>query len=275
MQNPDNQPILNNTSSLPQQYTERKIGNQARGSRMRNILLIILTSFLLVSPTQAQQTFFSKKPELKGGSMSHLLKKNLSWPDQLTGNHRYQMGIMITAKGEVEFPLEWVGTQPPAKMVEKIREILKPAKFKPASLNQSAIPGYMLVEITLIDPEAPENRAITRPSTSRINPDGSITIKGKIIDQTGEPLIGAKVVVDENGRFSSGSITDEYGTFSFKYKDPNRKPFILKIKYVGYKERAFELDYQNHNLPDSGPIRGVAVSTTQIEMIKVLIRKPQ
>lgn len=52
-------------------------------------------------------------------------------------------------------------------------------------------------------------------------------IKGKIVDETGEPLIGVNVSV-EGG--STGTISDFDGNFSVKAPENS----VLKISYIGY-----------------------------------------
>lgn len=56
-------------------------------------------------------------------------------------------------------------------------------------------------------------------------------VKGTVVDDMGEPVIGASVVV-VGGNATLGAITDIDGNFAIKVK-PGQK---LKITYVGYKE---------------------------------------
>lgn len=58
----------------------------------------------------------------------------------------------------------------------------------------------------------------------------SATCKGKVVDQNGEPLIGASVAV--KGNKAQGSITDGSGVFSIKGVS---KGATLHVSYVGYK----------------------------------------
>ncbi len=52
-------------------------------------------------------------------------------------------------------------------------------------------------------------------------------IKGKVVDENGEPLIGVNISVDGN---STGTITDFDGNFAIKASDNA----ILKVSYIGY-----------------------------------------
>lgn len=56
-------------------------------------------------------------------------------------------------------------------------------------------------------------------------------VKGTVVDETGEPVIGATVLV-VGGSASQGTITDMDGNFSINVK-PGQK---LKITYIGYDE---------------------------------------
>ena len=56
-------------------------------------------------------------------------------------------------------------------------------------------------------------------------------VKGTVVDETGEPVIGATVLV-VGGSASQGTITDMDGNFSVNVK-PGQK---LKITYIGYDE---------------------------------------
>ena len=58
-----------------------------------------------------------------------------------------------------------------------------------------------------------------------------ITIQGKIVDDTGEPLIGVSVVVVGS---TDGTMTDVNGTFTIEVKDEKS---VLAISYVGYNSQ--------------------------------------
>lgn len=66
------------------------------------------------------------------------------------------------------------------------------------------------------------------------------SIKGRVLDEKGEPLIGALVVLDGTQR---GIQTDEDGRFSFQ--DLERKVFDVKVTYVGYLDNIKKVDLTN------------------------------
>lgn len=57
------------------------------------------------------------------------------------------------------------------------------------------------------------------------------TVKGTIIDESGEPLIGVSIVVKGT---STGTITDFNGNFSINLPAGRKE---LVISYIGYKEQ--------------------------------------
>lgn len=60
-------------------------------------------------------------------------------------------------------------------------------------------------------------------------------VKGTVVDETGEPVIGATVLV-VGGSASQGTITDMDGNFSINVKLGQK----LKITYIGYDEVSWQ-----------------------------------
>lgn len=75
---------------------------------------------------------------------------------------------------------------------------------------------------------------------SNIPSDQSVQINGNILDNKGEPVIGASIL--EKGT-TNGTITDLDGNFSLKVSS---RQSILVISYIGYKTQ--EITAQNANL---------------------------
>ena len=57
------------------------------------------------------------------------------------------------------------------------------------------------------------------------------TVKGTIVDDLGEPILGANVVIEGT---TTGVTTDMDGNFSLKGVPENAK---LKITFIGYEEQ--------------------------------------
>ena len=76
------------------------------------------------------------------------------------------------------------------------------------------------------------------------------TVKGTIIDESGEPLIGVSIVVKGT---STGTITDFNGNFSINLPAGRKE---LVISYIGYKE-------QTVTVTGNGPVNVKMISDTQ------------
>ncbi|MGK0390666.1 MAG: hypothetical protein ACI94Y_003426 [Maribacter sp.] len=67
------------------------------------------------------------------------------------------------------------------------------------------------------------------------------TITGLVMDETGEPLIGASVVA--TGNEENGTVTEFDGTFSLNIDDNTNK---MKVTYIGYKEHEVNIEGKDH-----------------------------
>ncbi|MGN0221901.1 MAG: SusC/RagA family TonB-linked outer membrane protein [Prevotella sp.] len=67
------------------------------------------------------------------------------------------------------------------------------------------------------------------------------TVKGQVVDETGEPMIGVTVRVKATGK---GTITDMDGNFSIQAA-PNA---IIEISFVGYKTQTFKASKTSYQL---------------------------
>lgn len=62
----------------------------------------------------------------------------------------------------------------------------------------------------------------------------AVTVKGTVVDASGEPVIGASVLMKGT---TTGTITDIDGNFSLA----NVKPGILVVSYIGYKTQEIQV----------------------------------
>jgi hypothetical protein len=70
-------------------------------------------------------------------------------------------------------------------------------------------------------------------------------LSGKVVDsKSGETLIGATVVIDENSTL--GASTDMDGNFTIP-KIPAGKHHV-KVRYIGYKEKQDEIEVRPNNV---------------------------
>lgn len=65
-----------------------------------------------------------------------------------------------------------------------------------------------------------------------------ITVRGVVLDETSEPIIGATVKV---GNSSSGTVTDLNGSFSLKVK----KGSLVSVSYIGYDTQSVKVTGEN------------------------------
>lgn len=66
-----------------------------------------------------------------------------------------------------------------------------------------------------------------------------INVKGRVIDENGEPIIGANILVKGT---TNGTITDYDGNFTLEVSDKNA---IIRIGYIGYKDYEVSASQQN------------------------------
>ena len=78
-------------------------------------------------------------------------------------------------------------------------------------------------------PTIAANETLSNPSVQSVQQNG-ITIKGVVVDEQGEPIIGASVV--EKGNAKNGTVTDLDGNYVLQLKKSNA-PVV--VSYIGYK----------------------------------------
>ena len=69
-----------------------------------------------------------------------------------------------------------------------------------------------------------------------------ITVKGHVVDATGEPVIGASVI---EGKSTNGTITDIDGNFSLNVSANS----TLTISFVGYKTQTVSVNGKTALVP--------------------------
>src|SRR5574344_2520954 len=68
------------------------------------------------------------------------------------------------------------------------------------------------------------------PAFAAVAQNQTIKVKGQVVDETGEPLVGATVKVKDS---NAGTITDFDGNFQLDVKSNA----TLVVSYLGYKNR--------------------------------------
>ena len=90
---------------------------------------------------------------------------------------------------------------------------------------------------------------------------GQNSISGTVLDEEGNPLMGATVVVKNS---STGVITNDDGSFSLQ--TANSLPIVIEISYVGFESQSFtynSLDSQTFNLSSANRFDEVIVSASR------------
>ena len=95
-------------------------------------------------------------------------------------------------------------------------------------------------------------------------------IKGKLVDISGEPLVGANIYpVDQNGKsFGQGTITDIDGNFDAELEDVTGASDVI-ISYIGYRtlnKKLSELD---------GKTLIMLEGAEQLDEVVINYKKPQ
>ena len=94
-------------------------------------------------------------------------------------------------------------------------------------MKKSVLPFALVCSALMLSPYVGGGQA----HAEVLNVQQAKAVKGTVVDETGEPVIGATVLV-VGGSASQGTITDMDGNFSINVK-PGQK---LKITYIGYDE---------------------------------------
>ena len=63
----------------------------------------------------------------------------------------------------------------------------------------------------------------------------SLVVRGRVVDERGEPIIGAIIEVGQNGIVLNGALTDEEGLFRIELK-MSVDSIDMRVRYTGYKE---------------------------------------
>lgn len=119
-----------------------------------------------------------------------------------------------------------------------------------SEINKNSISTKTAVNQTIenltVNSSDSDNITSTRIKQSNVFNSGSSsrtlqstnTIKGKVIDDNGEPIIGASVYLKNNKYI--GTITDIEGNFTLQ--NPNEKTGVLEVRYIGYKNKTVAAD---------------------------------
>ena len=95
-------------------------------------------------------------------------------------------------------------------------------------------------------PKVEQSKEELKPVDCAPNDTAAIIVRGTVIDETNEPLIGAMIhVLDEKGKITKlGTATDYYGQFAIRVSKGSK----VQISYVGYKTVTTKFTEPEENL---------------------------
>ena len=133
----------------------------------------------------------SEKMELSGAGEVHMSGKNADLSDV----DIYVDNVKINLEGKE------LGDVVPADRI--------------ASIDVDKAPGKKSISIT------------TKKNAEKASAKGSMKVEGKVVDEQGEPIVGAAVLIEGT---TSGAITDVDGNFVLSVPS---KDAILSVSYIG------------------------------------------
>lgn len=111
--------------------------------------------------------------------------------------------------------------------------------MKNQKIIQSTIKCMMLAGALVVI--CPQASAKPRIEEQKVTQQGK-TVTGSILDESGEPLIGATVVVETGNKPPAGTVTDLNGKFTLKNLPEGA---VLTISYIGYQTQKVSVAGQN------------------------------
>ena len=173
-------------------------------------------------------------PQEGDKGLKKYITENLKYPDPQ---------ICITGRVIVSFTVKKDGSIADAKVLrsihplfdqEALRVINSMPKWNPGKRYDRPIDVRFTVPIVFnqLNPKylpAPNTFKVFETSKENSKKEPVITIKGRVIDNEGNPIIGAQIC--ESGKENNGTLTDSKGTFKL---DISRKHSLI-ISYIGMK----------------------------------------
>ncbi len=187
----------------------QKFIERFRFNRIIRFMMVILIISANLATTQAQNALKKDKMDI---NMSNITVQQLV--DNLGKNFNYSFFIVD----------------------EQVGEIVVSVDLKNATINQildKAFQGKAIV-YTIRD----KSITISAKKSLKAEKNDQKTITGVITDETGDPIIGASILVEGE---SKGTISDVNGKFSL-ITDPDKS---LRISYIGYEPKVVEVNNQS------------------------------
>lgn len=204
------------------------------------------------SLNKENQAYFivEEMPEFPGGSigLKSYLEENLKYPQIALLNGiqgTVYVSFVINEEGNVVQP-KIARSVDPALDKEALRLVSSLPRWKPGKQNGKLVKvNYTVkVEFKLTPEQLSEYRKASR--TGKLVAKYVFSVSGKVVDENGEPVKGAAVVIKDK---NIGTITDNDGNYKLEMNDENATLIVMMSGYInkevsvnGDTERNIELE---------------------------------
>lgn len=219
------------------------------------------------SLNKENQAYFivEEMPEFPGGNigLKSYLEENLKYPQIALLNGiqgTVYVSFVINEEGNVVQP-KIARSVDPALDKEALRLVSSLPRWKPGKQNGKLVKvNYTVkVEFKLTPEQLSEYRKASR--TGKLVAKYVFSVSGKVVDENGEPVKGAAVVIKDK---NIGTITDNDGNYKLEMNDENATLIVMMSGYInkevsvnGEEERNIELE-KDDKLQDGKRIIDVA-----------------
>ena len=175
-------------------------------------------------------------PSFPGGNgkLSEFLSQNVRYPVVAAENG-------IEGRVIVRFIVERDGSVSNVEVAKGAEASLDKEAVRVAKLMPKWNPGKQNGKAVRVNFNVPISFKLTSGSTS--SNSSTITVRGRVVDKHGEPIIGASII-EEGTR--KGAVSDFDGNFSMDV--PKSGETKLNVSYVGHKTKSVKVD-KNNNTP--------------------------
>jgi hypothetical protein len=138
---------------------------------------------------------------------------------------------------EIQIPEEAVASEPLiAQNEQKEIQFTPPVIAKDEEVSEIAVEEHPAKQVDIADMQL-QKVIVTlqeeQPKENNVNPDAKV--RGKIVDENGEPVVGASVILAGTTR---GTVTNPDGSFEMPVNEKNN----ISVSYLGYETLTLPAD---------------------------------
>ncbi len=200
-------------------YKQRRLFNKERSKKLVNSMKAFLLITLLCVCSVAAGNSYSQAKEVSLKASNITLKEAFH---QIEKNSDYLFLIMDESNSELTRTVNVSANN--QSINDVMNELLKNTSLSYSIVNR---------QITVYKKTMAENQTNNHTSTVEIKnlQQAKKTITGKVVDNNGEPIIGANIV--EKGVATNGTISNFDGSFTLNVENNA----IIRITYIGYLDQ--------------------------------------